>query len=154
MIITLVYGLCFAILLMSSDNGIKGMAGLCLAYLVSENMLVWYFSTHWWYFDITIYLTICWALDSALLFAVGCTLKGTRQKIMAAIALPMMLVQVFAIQYPMLFPDFIFVFAVQSGHMYFIEAFIFCSALRDNTIAEWIKTSTILFLVVIAHMIS
>lgn len=154
MIITLVYGLCFAILLMSTDKGIRGMAGFCLVYLISENLVYWYFKTHPWYFDITIYLTICWALDSALLFVVGCTLKGIRQKLMAAIALPMMLVQVFAIQYPMLFPDYIFVFAVQSGHMYFIEAFIFCASFRDNTVSEWIKTSTILFLVVVAHMVS
>jgi hypothetical protein len=153
LITSIVYGLCFAILLLGVNKNIKIMAGLCLAYLVSENLVYWYFLTHNWMFDFNLYLTICWALDSALLFGVGCVLSGTRQKLMAALALPLMLVQVFAIQYPMLFPEYVFTFAARSGHMYFIEAFIFCSALKDNTVKEWLSTSSILFFVIVAHML-
>lgn len=154
MITSIVYGLCFIVLLFGVNKNIRVMAGLCLAYLVSENLVYWYFLTHNYLFDFNLYMTICWALDSALLFGVGCVLSGLRQKLMAGLAVPMMLVQVFAIQYPMLFPEYIFNFAAHSGHMYFIEAFIFCSALKDNTIGEWLRTSSILFFVVAAHILA
>lgn len=153
MITSMFYGLCFLIILWNKDNGIKIMAGLCLAYLAFENLLFYYFSTNSLPFDITFYFALCWALDSALLFAVACVVSGVRQKLTIALGLPLALVQVFVIQYPTTFPDSLYTFAIQDAHMYFIEVFIFSFAYKDNTIKEWIKTSSILFLAFVAHLV-
>lgn len=151
MIASVLYGLCFLIILLNPDNRTKIMAGLCLAYLFINNLIFWYFLNAE-FFDITFYLNICWALDSTLLFAVGCTVKGLRQILVIALSVPLMLCQVFVIQYPSLFPEYLYVFAVQGAHGYFIEMFIFVHSWQDNTIREWLKTGSVLCLVFMAHM--
>lgn len=152
MITSILYGVCFLILMTASGSRTKIMAGLCLAYLLIENIVAWYFSGSL-FFDLSLYLSICWALDSTLLFAVGCTIRGTRQILVIVLALPLMLIQVFVIQYPVLFPDYLYNFAMHDAHMYFIEIFIFVHSWKDNTVCEWLKTGTVLCLVFIAHII-
>lgn len=152
MITSILFGLCFVILATRPDAGAKIMAGLCLAYLVLENLIFWFFSGAE-FFDITLYFTTAWALDSILLFAVALFVRGYRQIAILAMALPLMLVQVFAIQYPILFPDWIYSFAVQDAHRYFIEVFIFVYSWKDNTVSEWLRTGTVLALVIVAHLV-
>lgn len=130
----------------------KVMAGLCLAYLILENLMFWFFSGVYDY-DLTLYLTTAWALDSILLFAVGCALRGFRQIAIVALSLPLMLIQVFAIQYPSLFPEWAYVFALQDAHRYFIEMFIFVYSWKDNKVAEWIRTGLVLCLVLFSHLV-
>lgn len=152
MITSILFGLCFVILATRPDAGAKIMAGLCLAYLVLENLIFWFFSGAE-FFDITLYFTTAWALDSILLFAVALFVRGYRQVAVLALALPLMLVQVFAIQYPILFPDWVYSFAVQDAHRYFIEVFIFVYSWKDNTVSEWLRTGTVLALVIVAHLV-
>ncbi|MEI9553841.1 hypothetical protein [Enterobacter hormaechei] len=152
MITSILFGLCFVILATRPDAGAKIMAGLCLAYLVLENLIFWFFSGAE-FFDITLYFTTAWALDSILLFAVALFVRGYRQIAILAMALPLMLLQVFAIQYPILFPDWIYSFAVQDAHRYFIEVFIFVYSWKDNTVSEWLRTGTVLALVIVAHLV-
>lgn len=152
MITSIIYGLCFVILATRPDAGAKIMAGLCLAYLVLENLIFWFFGGAE-FFDITLYFTTAWALDSILLFAVALLVRGYRQIAVLVLALPLMLVQVFAIQYPILFPDWIYSFAVQDAHRYFIEVFIFVYSWKDNTVPEWLRTGTVLALVIVAHLV-
>ncbi|MGX4995858.1 hypothetical protein [Enterobacter hormaechei] len=152
MITSILFGLCFVILATRPDAGAKIMAGLCLAYLVLENLIFWFFSGAE-FFDITLYFTTAWALDSILLFTVALFVRGYRQIAILAMALPLMLVQVFAIQYPILFPDWIYSFAVQDAHRYFIEVFIFVYSWKDNTVSEWLRTGTVLALVIVAHLV-
>lgn len=152
MITSILFGLCFVILATRPDAGAKIMAGLCLAYLVLENLLFWFFSRAE-FFDITLYFTTAWALDSILLLTVALFVRGYRQIAVLALALPLMLVQVFAIQYPILFPEWIYSFAVQDAHRYFIEVFIFVYSWKDNTVSEWLRTGTVLALVIVAHLV-
>ena len=128
------------------------MAGLCLAYLVLENLIFFFFQQAE-IFDITLYFTTAWALDSILLFTVGLSIRGLRQIAIVALALPLMLVQVFAIQYPLLFPDWVYSFAVQEAHRYFIEVFIFVYSWKDNKVSEWLRTGSVLSLVIAAHLV-
>lgn len=152
MIITLIYGLCFLVLASRKEVGARAMAGLCLAYLICENIILYTFNSIQ-FFDLTLYFTICWTLDSILLFVAGMIVRGLRQTLMLVLALPLLLAQVFVIQYPALFPDWLYVFAIQEAHKYFIEVFIFIYSWRDNTVPEWLRTGTVLTLVVSAHLI-
>lgn len=149
---SIIYGLCFIILATRNDSKVRLVAGLCLAYLFLEHVILWVVGAMN-PFDITLYFTSAWALDSILLFAVGCCLRGARQVIAASIGAVLMLVQVFAIQYPILFPEWLYVFAVQEAHRYFVEMFIFIYSWKDTTVPEWIRTGTVLALTVVAHLI-
>lgn len=153
MISSLFYGACFMIILLHEDLRVKCMAGICLAYLVIENLMVYYVSTFILNFDITLYFTAVWALDSILLFSVACVVRGLRQKVTIALGLPLLFVQVFAIQYPDILPEYLYTFAVQSAHLYFIEVFIFSFAHKDNTVTQWLRTGTILALVFVVHLL-
>lgn len=152
MITSILFGLCFVILATRQDAGAKVMAGLCLAYLVIENLILWFFGKAE-FFDITLYFTTAWALDSILLFVVALCVRGVRQVAILALALPLMLVQVFAIQYPIFFPEWVYSFSVQDAHRYFVEVFIFVYSWKDNKVSEWLRTGTVLALVVAAHLV-
>lgn len=152
MTVSILYGLCFIILATRNGGGVKVIAGLCLAYLFLEYVIFWFYAQAA-FFDITLYFTTAWALDSILLFVVGLSIRGKRQIAIVALSIPLMLVQVFAIQYPYLFQDWIYTFAVQDAHRYFIEVFIFVYAWKDNKVAEWIRTGTVLALVLAAHLV-
>lgn len=152
MITSILYGLCFVILATRKDVGAKVMAGLCLAYLFLENLIFYLFSQAG-YYDITLYFTTAWALDSILLFAVGCAVRGWRKIVIVALAVPLMLSQVFVIQYPIFFPDWLYTFSVQDAHRYFVEVFIFVYSWKDNKVSDWFRTGTVLTLVIAAHLV-
>lgn len=152
MVTSIFFALCFLILASRKGTGVKVVAGLCLAYLCLDNLVLYFFSNAET-FDITLYFTTAWALDSTLLFAVALWVRGFRQVAILALALPLMLVQVFAIQYPILFPDWIYVFAVDDAHKTFIEVFIFVYSWKDNTVSEWLRTGSVLSLVAVTHML-
>lgn len=128
------------------------MAGLCLAYLVS-GFLIADFAYHAENYDLTLFLAVNWALDSILLFAVALTLRGLRQILIICLAVPLLFVQVFAIQYPDLFPQYVLDFAFQSASSYFIEVFIFVHSWKDNTVKEWLKTGSVWCLVLVPHIL-
>jgi len=134
------------------DSGAKKIAGLCLVYLATENILFWFFCGSY-FFDITLYFSLTWALDSILLFFVGCSARGWRQITVVSFAIPLMLVQVFAIQYPDLFPDWLYTFSVQDAHQYFIEVFIFIYSWKDNKVTEWLRTGSVLSFIIAAHLV-
>lgn len=152
MITAIIYGLCFVILATRRESGTKMVAGICLAYLIIENIILYYFSGMI-VFHISLYFNVLWALDSILLFTLGCTVKGLRQKLIVGLSIPFMLVQVFAIQYPELFPLWVYEFAFKDAHKYFIEVFVFVFSWKDNTVPEWIRTAIVIFLVLIAHLV-
>lgn len=152
MITSIFYGLCFLILATREDVGARVMAGVCLAYLLIENLMLWFFSGSF-FFDISFYFTIAWALDSILLFVVGCLIRGWRQFAIVSLAIPLMMIQVFAIQYPTFFPEYIYIFAVHDTHRYFIEVFIFVYSWKDNTVSEWLRTGSVFSFVVAAHLV-
>lgn len=152
MVTSIFYALCFLILATRKGTGIKVVAGLCLAYLCIDNLLLFLLSRSE-LFDITFYFTTAWALDSTLLFVVGLSVRGIRQITILALALPLMLIQVFAIQYPIFFPDWIYAFSVNDAHKYFIEVFIFVYSWKDNTVSEWLKTGSVLALVTVTHLV-
>lgn len=153
MISSLFYGVCFMIILLHEDLRVKVMAAICLTYLVVENLVVYYASTYVLNFDITLYFSAVWALDSILLFSVACVVRGLRQKLTIALGLPLLFVQVFAIQYPDILPEYLYSFALNSAHMYFIEVFIFSFAHKDNTVTQWLRTGTIIALVFTVHLL-
>lgn len=72
---------------------------------------------------------------------------------MVSFAIPLMLVQVFAIQYPDLFPDWLYTFSVQDAHQYFIEVFIFIYSWKDNKVTEWLRTGSVLSFIIAAHLV-
>lgn len=152
MITSIFFGLCFIILASRKDAGARVVAGISLAYLLLENILL-YFSLQAEFFDLTLYLTTTWALDSVFIFMIAAFAKGPRQILVVALALPLMLVQVFAIQYPNLFPDWVYSFAIQDAHRYFIEVFIFVYSWKDNTVTEWLRTGSVLSILVVAHLV-
>lgn len=152
MVTSIFFALCFLILASRKGTGVKVVAGLCLVYLGLDNLLLFLFGRAE-VFDITLYFTTAWALDSTLLFAVALWVRGIRQITVLVLALPLMLIQVFAIQYPILFPDWIYAFTVNDAHKYFVEVFIFVYSWKDNTVTEWIRTGTVLSLVTLAHLV-
>ena len=153
MITALFYGACFIIMFFNPCVRGKILAGLCLAYLVFENLILWWTSTNVVNFDITFYFAIMWLLDSALLFAAGCVIKGKRQILIVATAIPLLVVQVLAIQYPYYFPPWLYEFSLTEAHMYFVEVFIFSQVWSDNTVKEWIRTGSVMGLVLLAHLV-
>lgn len=153
MISSIFFLICFVTLLTKEDKGVRLMSLMCMGHIFIENGMFFYFLYHPMQFDISLYFTMCWALDSILLFLVGCVLTGAGKKATAALALPFFLCQVFILQYPSVFPD-LFNFALNSSYTTFIESFIFVSALKDTSIKEWIQTSIILFCVVAVHIVS
>lgn len=152
MITSILYALCFLILATRKDSGAKKIAGLCLAYIAIENILFWFFYGAY-FFDITLYFSLAWALDSILLFFVGCSVRGWRQLTVVSLAIPLMLVQVFAIQYPDFFPVWVYTFSVQEAHQYFIEVFIFIYSWKDNKVTEWLRTGSVLSFIIAAHLV-
>lgn len=153
MINSVIYGACFLILFFHNDKQAKILAVSCIGYIVTENMVYVFFHRNIDLFDLTLYLNICWALDSILLFVVGCCLRGVRQILVVSLSVPLFLLQVFVVQYPTMFPPWAYVFVIEDAHTYFLEMFVFIHVWQDNTIKEWIKTGTVLFLVAAAHLL-
>lgn len=153
MISSLFLLICFLVLLTKKDKGIRLMSCFCMGHLLLENSIYYFFSRNPYSFDLSLYLTICWSMDTILLFAVGCVLTGVHKKLVAALGIPFLLCQVFIIQYPSLFPA-LFDFSLSSSYLNFMEAFIFVCSLKDTSVTEWLKTSIILFCIIALHVLA
>lgn len=152
MITSLFFGACFLIMATRKDRRVKVVAGICLAYLFLENSILFLFEGLE-NFDITLYLSLTWVLDFLFLFCLALVSKGLRQTLILILSVPLVLVQVFPIQYPSLFPDWVYVFSIQSAYRYFIEVLIFIYSWKDTTVQEWIRTGTVLGLLSVSHLV-
>lgn len=153
MITSLLFGVCFIVLLTKRDNDIRLMAILCLSHMLIENGIYWYFWNHPEIFDLSFYLTVCWSLDSTLLFGIACVLSGAKKKAIAASAIPFLLLQVFVIQYPDLFPSSWYTFTWSQSSSMFMESLICVCALKDTSIREWVQLCIIGFCLLTVHLL-
>lgn len=152
MIISAMYLLCFAVLLFNTDRGIRVMSYFGITHILLENGFYWWFTQHIQYFDWNLYLTGCWFLDISLLFASACVLQGWRKKLTLAVSVPILFSQMLALQYPAVFLQ-VFDFAMGSSYPTMMEAIILCASFKDTTISEWLKTVSVLSLLIFARFI-
>lgn len=153
MITSLLYGVCFLVLLTKEDRDIWLMAILCLSHMLIENGVYWYFWNHPDIFDLSFYLTLCWSLDSILMFGIACVLAGAKKKLIASSAIPFLLLQVFVIQYPDMFPSSLYSFTWSQSSSLFFESLICVCALKDTSIREWVQLCIIAFCLIAAHLL-
>lgn len=152
MISSALYFICFAVLLFNNDVRIRVMSIFGMAHILIENLVYWWFSSHIQYFDLSLYLSICWLLDITLLFLTACILSGWRKKLTLGLALPILFCQIITMQFPDLIPT-ILGFVVNSSYQTLMEVIIFCASFKDSTVREWVKTSLVMSLVVLARLI-
>ena len=123
-----------------------------ITHILSENGLYWWFSEHIQYFDWNLYLTGCWFLDIGLLFASACVLQGWRKKLTLAVSVPVLFSQMMALQYPEVLPEMLN-FVTGSSYPTMMEIVILCASFKDSTIVEWLKTASVISLLVLARFI-
>lgn len=152
MISSALYFICFAVLFFHTEKDMRWITIAGMIYILLENILYWWFLNNIYSFDFSIYLACCWFLDVSFLFLTACTLKGWSKKISLAVSIPILFCQILVVQSSSLFPS-LTKFAIESSYPTFVEVIIFCYSFKFNTIPEWIKTSTIVSLVVIARLI-
>ena len=152
MIISAMYFVCFAVLLFNTDRGIRVMSAFGITHILCENGLYWWFSEHIQYYDWNLYLTGCWFLDIGLLFSSACVLQGWRKKLTLAVSVPVLFSQMIALQYPAVLPQ-VFGFVAESSYPTLMEMVILCATFKDSTIVEWLKTVTVIGLLVLARFI-
>ena len=153
MITSIFYFVCFIVLATNENMGIRIMSFFGMIHIILENALLWFFTTHINYFDLTLYLTLCWFLDIALIFGSACVLSGWKKKLTLALAVPLLFCQIIVMQFPFILPDLLG-FVLTSSYQTTMEVFILCSSFKDNTIKEWLKTSTILSCLILARFVS
>lgn len=152
MISSVLYFICFAVLLYNTDKGIRIMASFGMVHTLAENVVYWWFSSNVAYFDLSLYLTLCWVLDISLLFGAACVLSGLRKKLTLALVVPILALQMIVMQYPLLFPSLLD-FVIFDSSQTIIEIFILCATFKDNTITEWLKTAAVMTCILIARFI-
>lgn len=152
MISSALYFICFAVLLLNADKGIRIMSIFGMVHILLENLLYWWFSAHSVYFDLSLYMTFCWLLDIALLFCTACVLSGWKKKLTLAVSVPILFCQIIVMQFPFLLP-FALNFVITSSYQTLMEVLILCASFKDNTVKEWIKTATVVSLVVLARFL-
>lgn len=152
MISSALYFICFAVLLLNADKGIRIMSIFGMIHILLENVLYWWFSAHGVYFDLSLYMTLCWLLDIALLFGTACVLSGWKKKLTLSVSVPILFCQIIVMQFPFLLP-FALNFVINSSYQTLMEVLILCASFKDNTIKEWIKTATVVSLVVLARFL-
>ncbi len=152
MISSALYFICFAVLLLNADKGIRIMSIFGMIHILLENALYWWFSAHGVYFDLSLYMTLCWLLDIALLFGTACVLSGWKKKLTLSVSVPILFCQIIVMQFPFLLP-FALNFVINSSYQSLMEVLILCASFKDNTIKEWIKTATVVSLVVLARFL-
>ncbi len=150
MISSALYFICFAVLLSNTEKGIRIMSVFGMIHILLENALMFWFSIHIEYFDLSLYLSLCWLLDIALLFSTACVLSGLKKKLMLSLGLPVLFCQIIIMQFPYLLP-FGLDFAINSSYQTLMEVMILCASFKDSTVKEWLKTSTIVCLVLLAR---
>lgn len=150
---TLLFAGCFLIIATRKEERARVVAAVCLAYLALENIIL-HLSLIGKIPDITLHLSILWVMDFVLLFLLGVISKGIRQVSIVSMGLPLVIVQVFSLQYPEYLPANLYVFSVQSAHLYFVEILVFIYAWKEgSTVAEWFRTGTVLSLLLLIHLI-
>lgn len=152
MISSMLYFICFAILLYNTGKAMRAVCCFGMAHILIENLMLHWFSVHPEFFDLSFYMMLCWMLDIALLFCSACVLSGWKKKLTLSIAVPVLFCQIIAMQFPFVIPQ-ILDFAINSSYQTVMESIILCGSLKDGSIKDWIKTSLIVSLVVIARFI-
>lgn len=152
MISSALYFLCFAVLLLNDDKGIRIMAFFGMVHVVLENFLYWWFSTHAQFFDLSLYMSLCWLLDIALLFFSACVLSGWKKKLTLTVAVPILFCQVIVMQFPFLIPSLLS-FVINSSYQTLMEVLILCASFKDSCVREWLKTATVVSLLVLARFL-
>lgn len=153
MVSSLLLGICFLVLLTKKDEGIRLMSFMCLSHLLLENAILVFFTNYIEYFDFGLYLNITTGLDILLVYGIACVVSGLKKKILVGLSIPFLLCQVFILQYPTLFPSFLFSFSLSSAYISFMESFIFVSSFAEaeKSVKEWLKLSIILFCLMVLH---
>lgn len=149
----LLFSVCFIIIATRVEERARAVGSVCIVYLALESVLFYFFRVDK-IPDITLYFSILWVLDFLLLFLLGIVSKGIRQAGVVSLGFPLVMVQVFSIQYPEYLPDNLYVFAIQSAHLYFVEVLVFIYAWKEgSTVSEWIRTGTVLSILLLIHLI-
>lgn len=152
MISSALYFICFAVLLLDNDKGIRTMSVFGMVHIVAENILYWWFCSHTYAFDLSLYLTFCWFLDISLIFLTACALTGWRKKLMLALSLPILFCQILVMQFPFILPNALG-FTINSSYPTFMEVILLCAAYKSGTIKEWLKTSVVVGFIIIARIV-
>lgn len=152
MISSVFYFLCFVVLLFHVDKGIRIMSVLGMVHILIENIMLWWFSVNAQYFDLSLYLNLCWFLDISVLFGAACVLSGWKKKLTLSLAVPVLFCQIIVMQFPLILPDLLS-FVINSSYQTWMEVIILCANFRDNTVKEWIKTASVVSLLVLARFL-
>lgn len=152
MISSVFYFLCFVVLLFHVDKGIRIMSVLGMVHILIENIMLWWFSVNTQYFDLSLYLNLCWFLDISVLFGAACVLSGWKKKLTLSLAVPVLFCQIIVMQFPLILPDLLS-FVINSSYQTWMEVIILCANFRDNTVKEWIKTASVVSLLVLARFL-
>lgn len=152
MIASWFYFVCFILLFFNPEKCIRAMACFGIAHTILENAVYFWFYYHPEYFDITLFMTSCWILDICLLFSSACVLKGLRKKLTLSVGVPVLFLQMVTMQFPFLIPG-VLNFVLNSSYQTFMETTILCSSFKESPASEWIKSSIIISLLVIARFI-
>lgn len=152
MISSLFYFIAFAILCTSAEKGIRAMSIFGMVHILLENVIYWFFSVNILLFDLSLYLTLCWLLDIAFIFASACVFSGWKKKLTLALSVPLLFCQIIVMQFPDLLPGTLD-FVINSSYQTAMEIYILCSSFKDNTIKEWIKTSSVWSCLVLARLL-
>lgn len=152
MISSVFYFLCFIVLLFHIDKGIRVMSMLGMTHILIENILFWWFSVNSQFFDLSLYLNLCWFLDISVLFGAACVLSGWKKKLTLSLAVPILFCQIIVMQFPLILPDLLS-FVINSSYQTWMEIIILCANFKDNTVKEWIKTASVVSLLVFARFL-
>ena len=152
MISSALYFLCFAVLLFNTDKGIRIMSVFGMIHILLENIAYWCFSNHVEFFALSLYLSIGWLLDIACLFLTACVLSGWKKKLTLALAVPVLFCQIIVMQFPFILPSALN-FVIDYSYQTFMEITILCASFKDSTVKEWVKTATVVSLVVLARFL-
>lgn len=153
MITSILYLLCFVVLLFNIDKGVRYVGLFGILHVVAENYLLWWFSININLFDITLYLSITWIFDVLLIFFSSCVLSGFKKKATLFLALPIFFIQFLSLQFPMLVTPWIFEFAFKDSYLTFMEVLILTASFSDKTVKEWIKTGLVASFLLMARLI-
>lgn len=152
MISSVFYFLCFIILLFHSDKGIRIMSVFGMVHIFLENILLWWFSSNTQFFDLSLYLNFCWFLDISFIFGAACILSGWKKKLTLSVAVPILFCQIISTQFPFIIPGLLD-FVINSSYQTWMEIIILCANFKDTTVKEWIKTATVISLLVLARVL-
>ena len=152
MISSVFYFLCFVVLFFHVDKGIRTMSVLGMVHILAENIMFWWFSENSQFFDLSLYLNLCWFLDISVLFGAACVLSGWKKKLTLSIAVPILFCQIIVMQFPLILPELLS-FVINSSYQTWMEVIILCANFRDNTMKEWIKTASVVSLLVLARLL-